>query len=169
MQRIIITFLKQTKHFTALLFEPNIYVSLSTSELRLRLVTLNTFKHSSMFTERFIVVYVSCLSLLCCLVCPCNLMITCWEKANHLALWCVVFTYVFCLWCRGAGVIVGCVNSLFCFPLYFDNHRPIISLKLLQNTKWRKMSKIRIWYKQVPPLPQDIIWESGNNTRKSIQ
>ena len=44
MQRIIITVLKQTKDFIALSFELNIYVSLSTSELRPR---LSAVKHLS--------------------------------------------------------------------------------------------------------------------------
>ena len=56
-----------------------IYVSSSTSELRLRLVPLNMFKPSSIFfTHRsktvlllwiLFVIYVPCLSLLCCLIC----------------------------------------------------------------------------------------------------
>ena len=41
------------------------------------------------------VVYVSCLTLLCCLSLPCSLVITCRERADFLALWCVVFSSVF--------------------------------------------------------------------------
>ena len=41
------------------------------------------------------VIFVSCLSLLCCLVFPYILVITCWEKADLLALLCVLISFVF--------------------------------------------------------------------------
>ena len=57
-----------------ILCKPNIYASLSTSELRVRLVPFKSF--SDIYADRpkavllswiFFVIYVSCLPLLCCL------------------------------------------------------------------------------------------------------
>ena len=62
------------------------------------------------------VIYASCLSMSV----PCSLAITCWEKADPLALLCVVFSCVFChipICCPGSGVVLDWFNL--CFPLYF--------------------------------------------------
>ena len=47
---------------------------------------------------------------------PCNLVITCWERADLLALMCVMFSCVFFhfpIWCPGSGdrVVLDCIYS----------------------------------------------------------
>ena len=37
------------------------------------------------------------------------LVITCWERADLLALLCVIFSCP--IWCPGSGVVLDCINS----------------------------------------------------------
>ena len=42
----------------------------------------------------------------------CGLVVTCWKRANLLALLCVMF-YCFChfpVWCPGSGVVLECID-----------------------------------------------------------
>ena len=45
---------------------------------------------------------------------PCSLVVTCWEKANLLALLYVIVSCVFFfpIWCPRAGVVFDCIDSL---------------------------------------------------------
>ena len=93
-------------------------------DLRVRLVELNIFKPSiDFFTDRskavlllwiLFVIYVSRLSLLYCqLFVPCSLVVTCWERADLLALLCDV-SLCFChfpIWCLGSGVVLDYIDS----------------------------------------------------------
>ena len=67
----------------------------------MELTPFNIFK-SGNFSDRskavlllwiLFAIYVSCLSLLCCLVCSLRPVVTCWEKSDLLALLCVLFAY----------------------------------------------------------------------------
>ena len=42
---------------------------------------------------------------------PCSLVVTCWERADLLALLCVMFSCVchFLIWCPGSGVVLDCI------------------------------------------------------------
>ena len=45
---------------------------------------------------------------------PCNLVITCWERAELLALLCVGVFLVFLsfsVWCSGSSVVLDCIDS----------------------------------------------------------
>ena len=62
----------------------------------------------------------------------CNLVVTCWERADLLALLCVVFFLCFChfpMRCLGSGVVLDCIDSLFlnsslhCRTHIIENHR----------------------------------------------
>ena len=88
-------------HFIWLHDKPNIYVSWSTSELRVRLAPLNRFKPSSKifywpfqggtsFVDLLCFCSVLCLLCLCASVYMC-FVVTCWERADLLALVCGVF------------------------------------------------------------------------------
>ena len=60
------------------------------------------------------VIYVPLLSLLYCLVCSCILVITCWEKADLLALLCLMFPRVFVTFpygVSGKDVVLDCIDS----------------------------------------------------------
>ena len=83
---------------------PKFYVSRSTSELRLRLVLLNMFKPSCIFSGRSKAVLLLWILLLFMFhVCPCyavlsfpcNLVITPWDRTDFLFLLCVMFSCVF--------------------------------------------------------------------------
>ena len=44
----------------------------------------------------------------------CSLVITCWERANQLALlcvWCYVMCCRFPVWCPGSGMVLDCIDS----------------------------------------------------------
>ena len=93
----------------------------------MRLVPLNVFKPpSDLFADRskavffglFFLIYVSCLSLLCCLVCslqPCDHL-----TGKGLALRFLVFCH-FPMWCFGSGVLLAlgsclvldCIDAVF--------------------------------------------------------
>ena len=74
----------------------NIYVSWSSSKLRVKLVPLNMLKPPVIFTDRsmaglllWILLVIFMLRVCLCytvLSVPCSLVITCWERANLLAL-----------------------------------------------------------------------------------
>ena len=46
---------------------------------------------------------------------PCSLVVTCWERADLLALWYMMFSFVlslhFPIWCPGSGVVLDCIDS----------------------------------------------------------
>ena len=45
----------------------------------------------------------------------CSLVVTCWERADLLALFCVVFFCLFghfTIWCPGSGVVLDCIDFL---------------------------------------------------------
>ena len=81
--------------------KPNIYVSWSTSELRVRLAPLNRFKPSSKIfywpfqgSTSFVDLLCFVLSCVCYVLCASVYMcfvVTCWERADLLALVCGVF------------------------------------------------------------------------------
>ena len=64
--------------------------------------------------------------------CPpvsCSLVVTCWERADLLAVLYVMFSCVFChfpTWCPGSGVVFDCINSC-----YFLSSLLEILMKLL--------------------------------------
>ena len=111
-----------------------VYVSWSTSELRVRLAPLNWFKPSSKifywpfqggasFVDLLCFCSVLCLLCLCASVYMC-FVVTCWERADLLAIVCGVFcefvTY------PGSGVVLDCIDSwslhlyLLCyFPIWY--------------------------------------------------
>ena len=95
--------------------EPNIYVSWSTSELRVRLAPLNRFKPSgkifywpfqggTFFVDLLCFCSVLCLLCLCARLFICALWFTCWERADLLALvWgvcCEFVTFPLVSWVR---------------------------------------------------------------------
>ena len=110
----------------------NIYVSCFTSELRVRLVTLNMFKPSSFYSADLCKAVLLLWVIFCCLfhVClryavlsvPCSLLITCWERADPLALLCVVLSCVFANFQYGfprqVWYLIVSIPDL-CPPLYF--------------------------------------------------
>ena len=87
--------------------ETGICVSGSTFELEVRLLPLNMFKPSSYFTDCytevlllwilfFLLMFHVCL-FNAVLSVPCSLMLTCMERADLLALLCVIFSCVLTL------------------------------------------------------------------------
>ena len=42
---------------------------------------------------------------------PCSLVVTCWEKADLLALLYVMVFFSLPIWCPGSGVVFDCINS----------------------------------------------------------
>ena len=75
-------------------------------QLRVSLAPLNMFKASRVFTDSYkavlllwilLVIYVSCLSFYNVMFVPCGLVITCWERADVLALLCLMFPCVFAI------------------------------------------------------------------------
>ena len=44
---------------------------------------------------------------------PCNLEVTCWERADLLVLLCVMFSLIchFPIWCPGLGVVRDCIDT----------------------------------------------------------
>ena len=98
-----------------------------------RMVLLNMFKPSSIFLLTISRLCFFCGSFLSFMihVClcytvlsvPCSLVITCWEKADLLALLCVVFSYVFVSFPYGVpGQVLYLIVSIsdLCLPLYFS-------------------------------------------------
>ena len=83
-----------------------------------RLVLSNIFKrYSNLSTDSSFVVHVcylicvSCLSLSYCLVC--SLQVTCWEKADMLAVLCMMFSCVFVIFHYGVlGVVRYLIASI---------------------------------------------------------
>ena len=89
-------------------------MSLSTSELRESLALCPPVK--VFFTDRSKVVLLLWTILLfifrVCLVflsVHCNLVVTCWERTDLLALLFVMFYRV--MWCPGSGVVLDCIDS----------------------------------------------------------
>ena len=97
----------------------------STSELRVRSGPFNMFKTSSnIFTDLskavgffwgFFLLFMIhvCLSYAVWSV-PCSLVITCWKKADHLALLCVILSLVFFhfpICSSGSGMVLDCIDS----------------------------------------------------------
>ena len=53
---------------------------------------------------------------------PCSCVITCWERVYLLALLCndfLVFCY-FPIWCIGSGMVLDCIDSNLCSPLFLN-------------------------------------------------
>ena len=85
--------------------EPNIYVSWSTSEFRVRSVPLNMFKPpvilywsfqaGASFEDPFCLFMFHICLCYAVLSVPCGLMLTCLERADLLAFLCVMFSCVF--------------------------------------------------------------------------
>ena len=74
-----------------------------------------TFKKTCTGVTILKAIYVSCLSLLSF---PCSLVITIWERADHLALLCAVCHFP--IWCVRLGKVLDCIDSLFLrFSLLF--------------------------------------------------
>ena len=103
--------------------KPNIYVSWSTSELRVRLAPLNRFKPSSkIFTDRsmavlllwiFYVFVLSCVWYVFVRVC---LYVLCghllgkgWPIGSRL--WCLTVSLSLSHWYPGSGVVLDCIDS----------------------------------------------------------
>ena len=100
----------------------NIYLSLSTSEIWVRLVPSNMFKPSrDFFTDRseavlllwifYLFICVSCRAVLSV---PCSRLVTCWECADLLTLLFVMFSCVFVtfpIWCPGSSAVFDCMGS----------------------------------------------------------
>ena len=102
--------------------KPNIYVSWSTSELRLRLAPWNRFKPSSkIFYWLFqcgtsFVEFLFFLSCVCyafvrvCLYVPCgHLLGKSWPLGSHL--WCLALSLSLSYWYPGSGVVLDCIDS----------------------------------------------------------
>ena len=101
-----------------LIYKLNIfYVSWSTSELRVWMVTVNMFKPFSNILLTFprwivVVILVSCLTLLCCLGCFLqprgHLLGKSWPLGS---LDCDVFLCLHLpIWCPGSGVVLDCIH-----------------------------------------------------------
>ena len=52
----------------------------------------------------------------------CSLVVTCWERADLLALLLAVFSSVchFPIWCSGLGMVLEYIDPDLCLPLYFE-------------------------------------------------
>ena len=108
--------------------KPNIYVSWSTSELRVRLAPLNLFKPSSKifywpFQGGTSFVDLLCFCSVLCLLCLCAGLFICalWSPARKgLTSWLsfVVSTVSLSLfhWYSGSGVVLDCIDSLSLHP-----------------------------------------------------
>ena len=103
--------------------KPNIYVSWSTSELRVRLAPLNRFKPSSKIfywpfqSGTFIVDLLWCfLSCVCYVFVRVCLYVFCghllgkgWPLGSRL--WCLTVSFSLSHWYPGSGVVLDCINS----------------------------------------------------------
>ena len=130
-------------------WKPSIYVSWSTSELRMRLVPWNTLKPSSKNSFTYCSKAVLLLWIIFVKFCVsnpflsvgCSIMVTCWEMAVLLARLYVKFSCVivtFQRWCPGSGVVLDCIDSWYLpydFLPYF--YRWPSLLQLLQHI-WRR-------------------------------
>ena len=108
---------------TLLVFHANIYVSWSTSELRVRLAPLNRFKPSSKIFYWPFQGSTSFKDLLCffCLVFAMHLwasvymclVVTCWGKGWPFGscLWCPTVSLSLSHWYPGSGVVLDCIDS----------------------------------------------------------
>ena len=111
--------------------KPNIYVSWSTSELRVRLAPLNRFKPSSKilywpFQGGSSVVDLLCFCSVLCLLCLCAHLFICalWSPAGKgLTSWLsfMVSTVSLSLshWYPGSGVVLDCIDSWYLHPYLF--------------------------------------------------
>ena len=103
------------------LCEPDICLSWSTSEIRVRLAQSNMFKLQSIFTDRskavllLRILYVICVSCLsCCLVCslqPCGQLLgKGWPLGSAVQDVLLCFCHL-PIWCPGSGVVFDCLDS----------------------------------------------------------
>ena len=119
--------------------KPNIYLSWSTSELRVRLAPLNWFKPSSRifywlfqgstyFVDFFYVFVLSCVCYVFVHVC---LYVLCghllgkgWPLGSRL--WCITVSLTLSHWYPGSGVVLDCIDSwsLHPFLLWFPLNEP---------------------------------------------
>ena len=117
--------------------KPNIYVSWSTSELRVRLVPLNMFKPSSDFllTVQGGASFVDLFCYLCftymiigiALSSPAGNTLTCWLSC----VWCFLVFCHFLIWCLGSGVVLYCIDSSSWLNLIYKFlYKPLIQQKL---------------------------------------
>ena len=117
--------------------KPNIYVSWSTSELRVRLAPLNRFKPSSKifywpFQGGTSFVDLLCFCSVLCLLCLCARLFICalWSPAGKgLTSWLsfVVSTVSLSLshWYPGSGVVLDCIDSWSLHPFLLWNWQSI--------------------------------------------
>ena len=91
----------------------------------------------------FFVIYVSCLTLLCCLVCFSWHFITCYERADLLGLSCVMcFCHFPILWSRSC-MELDCIDSL------------SMPSSLLLQLRWTSLGSLRTF----PPSLRNIYYE----------
>ena len=111
-------------HFNTfkLSWEPNIYVSWSTSELRGRLIPLKKFKSYinltvprwCFFLDPFLLYTFYVCFYYAVLSAPCSLLITCWARTDLLA-----FLYFVFLWfCHFSMSLIRCDNWLYQFLIF---------------------------------------------------
>ena len=97
---------------------------------------------------------------------PCNLVITCWEKASLLAVFLCSCHYF--IWCSGSGVVFICIDS-WSVPSSFY-YVGYIMVVMRQSEcliiKVKRKAKNLNCYNQVPHLTRDTILESDKNMRK---
>ena len=147
----------QTKH----------QLSWSTSELRVRLVPWNWFKPTSNFLltgprQHFLwIFFISCLSLPYSLVCVIRLVVTCWERADCLALLYVMFSCVFVIFpyhiLDQVWYLIVLIPDL-CLPYfykYYFNHKSWfyrhIIIMLKTNTDFKAIWWILILWSSYSP------------------
>ena len=149
--------------------KPNIYVSWSTSELRVRLAPWNRFKHFSkiilltvprryFFCGSFMIFFLSCVCyafVRICLFVPCGHLL---GKGWHLGsrLWCPILSLSLSHWYPGSGVYLIVSIPDICT-------RTFSQLQTKRGAKVSKGTKIRNRYNQVPHLTQDT---NGKVTNK---
>ena len=130
---------------------PNIYVSWSTSELRVRLALWNRFKTSSKyFTDRskavlllwIIYVFLPCICYAFVLVC---LNVSCghllgkgWSLGSRL--WCLTVSLSLSHWYPGSGVVLDCIESWSLHPFLLSRYYSGFEKKIYLVTLFRNLS-----------------------------
>ena len=123
--------------------QPNVYVSWSTSELRVRLAPWNRFKRSSnifywpfqggiSFVEHLCYVWLVFIML-------CYLLVTCWERADLLAILALVCVFTCVLSFSHVVSWVRCATWLYRF-LIFATFLTLVPTKILSISKYFAIS-----------------------------
>ena len=158
--------------------KPNIYVSWSTSELRVRLAPLNRFKPSSKiffwpFQGGTSFVDLLCLCSVLCLLCLCARLFICamWSPAGKgLTSWLsfVVSTVSLSLshWYPGSGMVLDCIDSWSLHP-YFQS--PLVYIKLVQQSCGKLLAFLRLMLMFCPGAkPKKLTYSPRDTVTSSV-